>query len=187
MIIKLHKIIEFLKSKLFEQKKYIYLSLKAENFKYSAVKKDDKLKVFLADLNYKKAIEKDLYPYFVKEKQEYFKQFLNFDREDVLCYLCEKDNKIVHYFLVHTDLKQSPLRKTRFKKIINSYSDYAYLGNAFTVPEERGGWIFLLVLSRIIKDLKDLYGFNRMVLIFHEDTKGAVKFYQRLGFEIINF
>ena len=181
------KIIEFLKSKFFDQRKYIYLKLETKNFRYSSARVDNSLDVFLANSDDKEDIKRDLYPYFINEKQEYFKQFLNFDREDILCYLGKKNNKIAHYFLVHIDLKNSPLRKTRFKKIMNSYSEYAYLGNAFTIPEERGGWIFLIVLSKIIKDLKDLYGFERMVLIMHEDTKGAVKFYQRLGFEVINF
>ena len=179
------KIFTFLRSRFIDQKKFKFLNLEIGNFKYSLAKNDEKLRVFLSSADQKKAIEEDLFPHF-DDQQEYFKQFLNFDREDVLCYLCKKDNKIVHYFLVFTDVKNSPLKKTKFSKLMDSFPNSAYLGNAFTITEERGGWIVLQVLSRIIDDLKKLHGIKNILVLIHTDTKGALKFYQKLGFKIVS-
>lgn len=185
MLKNLSKIFKYLVSKLFIEPKFVYLSLDAENFTKFFNKNEEDSKVFLANLDHKGLIEEDLFPHF-DEQQDYFRQFLNFDREDVLCYLCQKNNKLVHYFLVFKNAKTSPLQRTRFKKNLDSYDQTAYLGNAFTIASERGGWIVLEVLSRIVKDLKDLHGITKFIVLIHPDTPGALKFYQRLGFKIIN-
>ena len=182
----LSRIFNYLISKVFEEPKFIYLSLDAENFKHSFNKTDRNSKVFIANIDHKESIEKELFPHF-DNQQEYFKQFLNFDREDILCYLCEKNNKLVHYFLVFKNVKTSPLLKTRFKKKLDSCHQTAYLGNAFTISSERGGWIVLQVLSKIIQDLRELHGISKFIVLVHPDTPGALKFYKRLGFQIINY
>ena len=181
----LSRITNYLFSKVFVEPKFIYLSLEAENFKHSLNKTDTNSKVFVANSDHKESIEEDLFPHF-DNQQDYFKQFLNFDREDILCYLCKKNHKLVHYFLVFKNARTSPLLKTRFKKKLDSYDQTAYLGNAFTISSERGGWIVLKVLSRIVQDLSDLHGISKFIVLVHPDTPGALKFYQRLGFKIIN-
>ncbi len=181
----LSRITNYLFSKVFVEPKFIYLSLDAENFKHSLNKTDTNSKVFVANSYHKESIEEDLFPHF-DNQQDYFKQFLNFDREDILCYLCKKNHKLVHYFLVFKNARTSPLLKTRFKKKLDSYDQTAYLGNAFTISSERGGWIVLKVLSRIVQDLSDLHGISKFIVLVHPDTPGALKFYQRLGFKIIN-
>jgi len=182
----IRKIFYFLKSRFFDQKKFIYLSLNSKDFKYSLVKSDGNLEVLLAKEENKTEIIKDLYPYFDQD-QEYFKQFLNFDREDILCYLGKRNDKIVHYFLVFTKAMESPLTKTKFRNYLGSFPNSAYLGNVFTIPKERGSWIVLQVLSKIIKDLQDIHGITRLLVLIHPDTRGALKFYERLGFQVINF
>ena len=179
------KIYSFLKFQLVDQKNYVFLSLSSVDFKHSIVKYDENLKIFLANSSHKLKIKNDLIPHF-DEQQDYFKQFLDFEREDILCYLCEKDNKIVHYFLVFTDSKNSPLKKTRFKKSLKSFSQSAYLGNTFTIKKERGGWIVLQVLSKIVRDLEELHDIKDILVLIHPETRGALKFYQRLGFKIVN-
>ena len=80
------KIYSFLKSQLVDQKNYVFLSLSLVDFKHSIVKHDENLKIFLANSSHKLKIENDLFPHF-DEQQDYFKQFLDFEREDILCYL----------------------------------------------------------------------------------------------------
>ena len=89
-----------MKARFFDQKKFVYLSLNSEDFKYSLVKSDGNLEILVAKEENKTEIINDLYPYFDQD-QEYFKQFLNFDREDILCYLGKRNDKIVHYFFCH--------------------------------------------------------------------------------------
>ncbi len=181
----LSTIYDYLISKVFVEQKYIYLSLDAENFKHSLNKTDINSKVFVANSDDRESIEEDLFPHFDKQ-QDYFKQFLKFDREDILCYLCKKNHRLIHYFLVFKNAKTSPLLKTRFKKNLDSYDQTAYLGNAFTISSERGGWIVLQVLSKIIQDFSDLHGISKFIVLVHPDTPGALKFYQKCGFKIIN-
>ena len=156
-------------------------------YQSNLVKANNKInsKVFVANSDDRESIEEDLFPHFDKQ-QDYFKQFLKFDREDILCYLCKKNHRLIHYFLVFKNAKTSPLLKTRFKKNLDSYDQTAYLGNAFTISSERGGWIVLQVLSKIIQDFSDLHGISKFIVLVHPDTPGALKFYQKCGFKIIN-
>ncbi|MDC3240695.1 hypothetical protein OAU43_06120 [Gammaproteobacteria bacterium] len=182
MFNKIKKIYAFFRSTFIDQRKYIYLNLELDQFDNSFVRDNEGLNIYLADISDKEKIKADLYPYF-DNQQNYFKQYLSFDDNDVLCYLASKETKIVHYFLVFKNAKNSPLNKTRFKTKIGNYDHAAYLGNAFTISSERGGWIVLQVLSVIINELKISYNIKNALVLVHPDTPGALKFYQRLGFK----
>ena len=185
MLSKIKKIYVLFRAKIIEQRRYTYLNLEIDDFDNSFHRHNDKLKIYLADISDKKKIEEDLFPHF-DDQQNYFKQFLTFDNQDILCYVASRDKKIVHYFLVFKNAKNSPLNRTRFKTKIDNYPDASYLGNAFTISSERGGWIVLQVLSVIIKELKISYNIKNILVLIHPDTPGALRFYQRLGFKRVN-
>ena len=126
----------------------------------------------------------DMYPY-MGEKQEYDKQFIErVGDSNYECFITEKDGKLVSYLIVFKKANQSPLMKTPFKKKMITESD-ACLGSAFTVPDARGMWITPKVLLSIITYLKKESSANRVLLLVHEDTPGAVGFFKRLGFKLI--
>jgi hypothetical protein len=178
------KVAEFLRNEFIDKWRLIYLYCDIDNFSKGKIKVDSKLKIFLATDNHLDKIKEDLYPYF-DSQQNYFKKFIEDTDKDVLCYVCQKDEKFVHYFLVFLQAKNSPLMKTPFNKKDYPIDDCAYLGNAFTIPEERGGWIVLQVLGAIMKDLKDLKNARRALVLIHPKTRGALRFYKNLGFKVI--
>ena len=64
--------------------------------------------------------------------------------------------------------------------------DDIYLGNAFTVPHERGFLILPSVLKEIFKFFKkNIKSKKRALLLVHKDTSGAEKFFSILGFKKI--
>ena len=58
----------------------------------------------------------------------------------------------------------------------------AYLGGTFTVPDARGSWIVAHVLQKILTSLKAEGVTQRVILIVHPDTPGAIKFFEKMGF-----
>lgn len=184
MKLKFLKIIAFLRNELVDKWKLVYLQCDLENFLEDKVKEDPELKIFQTNSKNLDKIKEDLYPYF-DSQQNYFKRFIEGEDPEVICYLCQKDGKFVHYFLVFLNANSSPLMKTPFSKKNYPLDNCAYLGNAFTIPGERGGWIVLQVLGAIIKDFKDLKNIRRALVLIHPNTKGALRFYKNLGFNVI--
>ena len=128
-----------------EKWKYIYFEVQISNFK-SKVPTDKRLKIINGTTQDLKKIEEDLFPFFT-HKQEYDKRFIYKLGEDgINCFLAEKKGKFVHYFMVFSNAKNSPLAKTTFNKKEIKENDI-YLGNAFTVPLERGSLILPSVLK----------------------------------------
>jgi ribosomal protein S18 acetylase RimI-like enzyme len=126
----------------------------------------------------------DIYPY-MGEKQEYDKRYIECLGEgNAECFIAEKDGRFVSYFMVFKSAAQSPLTDTPFYKKMITDTD-AYLGNAFTVPKVRGMWIVPHVLLSIIDYLQNESSALRALLLVHEDTPGAVGFFRRLGFKLI--
>ena len=109
--------------------------------------------------------------------------YFNFPCHD--CFIAEIDNKVVHYFILFNSAVYSPLMQTPFDKHKVKEKD-AYLGNAYTIPDERGKWIVPHVLLRIIQYLQKETTATRALLLVHEDTPGAVGFYSGLGFGVID-
>jgi GNAT superfamily N-acetyltransferase len=126
----------------------------------------------------------DIYPY-MGEIQEFDKQFIErVGDSNYECFITEKDCKLVSYLIVFKKANQSPLMKMPFKKKLITESD-ACLGSAFTVPDARGMWIIPHVLLTIIDYLQKESSALRILLLMNVDTPGALGFYKRLGFKII--
>lgn len=124
----------------------------------------------------------DIYPW-LDGYGEYDKQYLE-NPDDHSVFICEKENKIIHYFLVFENSLKSPLIKTAInKKFLNMHS--AYLGSTFTIPQERGVWITTYSVSFIISFLKQKNDIKKVLLLIHNKTPGALQFFKRLGFNII--
>lgn len=165
-----------------EKWKFIYFEVEISNFELR-FPFDDKLKIIDAKKKDIEKIEKDLFPFFTY-KQEYDLKFIQKIEEDgIKCFVAEKEGKFVHYFMVFTNALESPLTKTPFNKN-KIMQDDIYLGSAFTVPHERGSLILPSVLKEIFKFFKkNLKSKKRALLLVHEDTLGAEKFFSILGFK----
>ena len=96
-------------------------------------------------------------------------------------YIAERQNKILHYFIFFKSALKSPLMDTPVSKKLLSISD-AYLGGTFTVPDARGSWIVAHVLQKILMSLKGDGITQRVILIVHPDTPGAITFFEKMGF-----
>ena len=103
---------------------------------------------------------------------------------DFLCFILEKDGSVVHYFLVYENALNSPLAKTPFRKSIIQKGE-SYLGTTFTSPDARGLWIAPISLSAILLYLRDTVKSKKTYVLVHKDTPGAVEFYKKLGFNVI--
>jgi len=96
-----------------------------------------------------------------------------------------KKNKIIHYFFTYENPIDSPLcTGSPFNKSLLEKED-VYLGSTFTIPNERGNWIAPSSLSFIIEYYKSKTSKNRMFVLVHKNTPGAIEYYERLGFNII--
>ena len=130
-------------------------------------------------------IRTDLYPY-MEDGQEYDKKHMEcVGGGNIECFLTEKEGKLVSYFVVFKEANRSPLMKTPFQKGLLKESD-AYLSSTFTVPSARGMWIVPHLLLSIIDYLQKESQATRAILLVHEDTPGAIGFYKRLGFKVID-
>jgi len=180
----LRSIYSYLYNHFFDKWKLIYLSISTKEFISKNIKIDKGLKIFLAKKEHYKRINNELYPFFDSE-QNYFKKFIESEDEGILCYLCEKDNELIHYFLVFLDASSSPLMKTPFNRMNYPIENSAYLGNAFTSPRHRGGWVVMNVIEKIMNDMSLIYKKEKVIVLVHPGTRGAKKFYETLGFQII--
>ena len=165
--------------------RFIYFELNLTEVYYSLPEMDASLVVRRAMFGDIKKIQDDIYP-FMTSKQEFDKRYIErIGDDDFECFFAEKNGKVVHYFIVFNSALNSPLLQTPFdkKKIL---PNDAYLGNAFTVPEARGIWIVPHVLLSIISYFHNKKNMRRALLLVHEDTPGAVGFFKRLGFNVIN-
>jgi len=165
--------------------RFIYFELNLTEVNYSLPEMDESLVVKRAKHGDIKKIQDDMYP-FMTTKQEFDKRYIEQIGDDGFeCFFAEKDGKVVHYFMVFNNALNSPLIQTPFdkKKIL---PNDAYLGSAFTTPEARGIWIVPHVLLSIISYFHDKENMQRALLLVHEDTPGAVGFFKRLGFSVIN-
>ena len=129
-------------------------------------------------------IRSDMYPYFGKD-QEYDKRYIeNLGEANFECFVAEKDLKLVNYRIVFKSAISSPLIKTPFDKKKVREKD-AYLHSTFTVPSARGTWASLHTLPSVLSYLKKEVNARRALCLVHENAPGAVNFYRRCGFSVI--
>ena len=149
---------------------------------YQSLSDNKKTKFRKANFTDRNKIQNDIYPY-LNDYGESDKKYLEVPHIHTVI-IAEKNNKIIHYFLVFEDSNHSPLVRTPIKKkILNNNS--AYLGSAFTIPSERGLWIMAYSVSYAINYLKENTNREKVFLLVHGKTPGAKDFFQRLGFKII--
>jgi ribosomal protein S18 acetylase RimI-like enzyme len=129
-------------------------------------------------------IQTDIYPLLTKNQENDKRYILKIGENGIICFIAELNKKVVHYFLVFVKVHESPLMKTPFEKSKLLEND-AYLGSAFTAPEVRGFWIMPNILLYILSYLRENTNASRALLLVHKNTPGAVGFYLRLGFSII--
>lgn len=179
------KVFRYLRHHLIEKWKFIYFEIDIQNYS-SKFPIDKKLKILNAKNHHLDKIREDLYPYFT-HKQEFDTRYINNIGEDgINCFLAEKNGKFIHYFMVFSDAKKSPLINTPFKKNSITNED-VYLGNAYTVPHERGALVLPSTLDAIMRHLKENFKEKRrVILLVHQDTLGAEKFFSILGFRKIS-
>ena len=130
-------------------------------------------------------IKNDIYPY-MQDDQEFDKRYIDRIGEgNINCFIAEVDNKVVHYFIVFNEATDSPLMQTPFDKQKVTKKD-AYMSSTFTIPEARGKWVVPYVILSIIDYFQKETNAIRALLFVDENTAGAVGFYSRLGFEVID-
>ena len=179
------KILYFFKYHLFDKYEFIYLSVRLNDFSFRFSEITSSLNIRIATRSDIIKIEKDIYP-FTGKREEYDKRFISkIGDENIIVFLLEKNNKIIHYSLVFKNAIDSPLIKTPLKKH-HFNKESAYLGSVFTVPDQRGVFILPSVLGFIVTYLSKNSKINRLMLLVHPKTTGASKFYQALGFKKIS-
>lgn len=168
-----------------EKWRFVYFELDLTANPYSLPETGSSMAVRRAQSADISKIKNDLYPY-MEDKQEFDKRYIDQIGEgNYNCFIAEIDNKVVHYFMVFNSATDSPLMQTPFDKHKVKEKD-AYLGNAYTIPDERGMWIVPHVLLRIIHYLQKETTATRALLLVHENTPGAEGFFSRLGFNVID-
>ena len=150
--------------------------------KYQSFSDNKDTKFRIANVVDRKKIQNDIYPY-LNGYGENDKKYLE-EPNTYTIIIAEKNNKIIHYFLVFENSNNSPLVRTPIKKNILKNKS-AYLGSAFTIPSERGLWIMAYSISYAINYLKENTNREKVLLLVHERTAGAKNFFERLGFNII--
>ena len=179
------KLIDFLNYNLIDKYEFKYLAINISDFSFRFSDNSSQLNIRIAEKKDIKKIEKDIYP-FIGKREEYDKRFISrIGDENIIIFIFEKNNKIIHYSIIFKNAFDSPLIETPIKKI-NITNESAYLGSVFTIPSERGIFILPSVLGYIIKYLSKNSKIKRLILLIHPKTFGAIKFYKALGFKIIN-
>ena len=175
---------KYIRYNLTEKWRFIFFEIDLTTPPFSLPKKDESILIRRAKTKDYIKIKNDLYPY-MGHKQEFDKKYFDqISESGVNCFIAEVDNKLIHYFMVFDSAIESPLVQTPFdKKLL--FQDDAYLGNAFTIPSARGKWVTPQVVLTIIKYLQNETNATRALLLVHEDTPGAVAFFKRLGFKVI--
>ena len=179
------KLIDFLKYNLIDKHEFIYLAINISDFSFRFSDNSSQLNIRIAEKNDIKKIVKDIYP-FISKREKYDKRFISrIGDENIVVFIYEKNNKIIHYSLIFKNAIDSPLIKTPLNKS-HITNGSAYLGSVFTVPNERGIFILPSVLGYIVKYFSENSKIKRLILLVHPKTTGATRFYEALGFKKIN-
>jgi ribosomal protein S18 acetylase RimI-like enzyme len=179
------KIIHYIHYNLRDKWRFIYFELDLTSNPYSLPDIGESIMVRRAQSVDISKIKNDLYPY-MEDKQEFDKRYIDRIGEgNFNCFIAEVDNNVVNYFIVFNEATDSPLMQTPLDKRKVTEKD-AYMSSTFTIPEARGKWVVPYVILSIIDYFQKETNATRALLLVHEDTPGAVGFYSRLGFEVID-
>jgi len=179
------RLLSYARYNLKQKWRFIYFELDLEAGSLSALKVNESIVIRIAEKKDISGIEADIYPFMRPENENDKRYISRIGENSFKCFIAEKEGKIIHYFLVFEKALESPLMQTPFYKEKTCDSD-AYLGSAFTLPSARGLWVMPCVLKEIIIFLKNNTNATRVLVLVHEDTVGAVAFFSRLGFSVMN-
>ena len=107
-----------------------------------------------------------------KGQMEYLQTFLT--DENLLLYVCERDDKILGYAMIE---KKEKLESTYSRA--RKWCDISDIG---VTSKQRGKGVGTEIFEAIKKQIKAL-GYSRIELNVWEFNKGAVHFYEKQGFE----
>ena len=167
-----------------EKWRFIYFELALDKLPYSLPEIDPSYTIRIAEWADISKIQSDIFPFLTAKEENDKLAISRIGEVGFRCFIVEKDNKIVHYFLVYENALNSPLAKTPLYKKFILETD-AYLGSAFTVPGARGAWIMPQIILKILALLEKETDATRVLLVVHESTVGARAFFCRLGFKEI--
>lgn len=179
MITFFRRVLNYARYKLYDQWHFVYFAFPLEReLTLSSVPSVALRKATSEDLP---KIKQELFLYMEGDEgdKEYFK-FLG--QEGIECFLVERDGILVNFTWLFTDLTHAPIMRTPLPKKKLRKGD-AFIGPIFTRPDVRGLWIFPSVLAHIVDDLKGSKGIYRALVFVYDKNPGAVRFYERLGFE----
>ncbi len=177
------RLIGYVRYKLKEQWDFVYFEMPLDESLHS-FKISDNINIRPATQKDIARIESEIYPVLSGYGESDKKYISRIGQKGFWCFIAEKEDRLIHYFLVFEKALESPLTKTPFNKM-QIHSTDAYLGSAFTIPQVRGVWIFSYSLAKICEYLKHETNATRAILLVHNKTPGAVVFYKRLGFKAI--
>lgn len=181
---KVDELSRYARYKLKDQWEFIYFELPIDEEMFTFTMREP-LVIRPVRRNDIKRIEADIFPFIsLAEQHDVRKHMSIIGSKGFNCFIAEKDNIMVHYFLVYDKALASPLIHTPFDQTKIGDGD-AYLGSAFTSPHARGMWIMPYSLSKICEYLKSETDATRALLLVNKYTPGAVGFYKRLGFREI--
>jgi len=179
--VKTINILKEIKYHLIDKWQFIYLAKDIISYKHEGIN--------IKDVSFKKAKSEDL----IKIKSDIFPFIENMhsDKKELkknlnTCFLGLKNDKIIHYFLTYENPKISPLFSGALFNKQSLLKTDAYLGSTFTIPSERGSWIAPSSLLYIINFYKVHTSKKRLLVLVHKDTLGAVDYYKKFGFYVMN-
>lgn len=181
MITDTKRVWSLVKYKLVDQWRFEYFELDIKNAEL--VCKSEEVAFRIAEAEDVGKIVADIYPnldgYGESDKRHLEKPGEN------LVFLGETKSVIAHYWIVFRSALDSPLVRTPIRRCVIGERS-AYLGSVFTAPGERGSWIVVHSISHIIRYLREKTDRERVLLVVHRDTPGAMAFYRRMGFRVLS-
>lgn len=175
----LRKIVSYLRFHLNEKWHFVYLQFPLAT-SVPTVPPNPALAVRVATRADLSRIHDELFPE-MQGEQIYDKRY--FDRlgdDGVVCFIAERDGRLIHYSWVFFDLHVSPLAGAPVDRSCIREGD-VFVGPVFTIPTARG-FVYPHVLSTIIRYLQAQPMARRIVIFVYEKNPGAVAFHKRMGF-----
>lgn len=178
------RLVEYARYHSKEKWKFVYFESSLDGRSHSLPPRNQTLVVRVATRDDIPRLESDIYPFLSRKEQTDKAYIARLGESGITLFVGEIGHRLVHYFLIFENAAESPLVKTPLDKA-KIFDTDAYLGSAFTVPSARGLWITPYSMSKIFAYLHTETRVKRVLVLVHEGTPGAVGFYRRLGFRVI--